>query len=135
MIDNIYNISMKKNYHREHILSKNEENKSYFKDEQEFENERNRIGGLLLLYGRDNESSGNEPYSEKLKTYSNSFIWARTLTENWYHSNKRFEDFNLRFEAKTGIKFESEKKFDKDALERRSKLLFEIVKQIWTPEI
>ncbi|GEM_PF-205827 len=135
MIDDIYNISMTKQYHREHILSKNDENKAYFKDEQEFENERNRIGGLLLLYGRDNESSGNEPYSEKLQTYSNSFIWARTLTENWYHSNKRFEDFNSRFEAKTGIKFQSEKKFDKDALERRSKLLFEIVKQIWTPEI
>lgn len=135
MIDDIYNISMTKKYHREHILSKNEENKSYFKDEQEFENERNRIGGLLLLYGRDNESSGNELYSDKLKTYSNSFIWAQTLTPNWYHSNKQFDDFNSKFEVQTGIKFEEIKKFDKDALEYRSKLLFEIVKQIWTPEI
>ncbi len=89
----------------------------------------------MLLYGRDNISSSNELYSDKLKTYSNSFIWAQTLTPNWYHSNPRFCDFNSKFEAQTGIKFEKIEKFDKDALEYRSKLLFEIVKQIWTPEI
>lgn len=129
-------VNSNKKYHIEHILSHNEENKAYFNNsDEEFESERNRLGGLLLLYGRDNESSNNELYSDKLKTYSNSFYWARTLKQEFYHSNKRVEDFNKVFKSKTGLEFKPIDNFDKEALEGRSKLLFEIVKQIWDPSI
>ena len=66
--------SNKMGYHIEHILSRNETNKNYFDTEDEFENKRNQLGGLLLLMGQDNISSGNEEYSDKLKTYSYSRV-------------------------------------------------------------
>lgn len=40
----------KTGYHIEHILSRNEQNKGYFDTEEVFENDRNRLGGLILLY-------------------------------------------------------------------------------------
>ncbi len=123
----------KTGYHIEHILSRNEENKNYFHSEDEFENERNRLGGLLLLYNKDNIVSNNEKYySGKRMTYTNGLVWGRTLIDSFYHSsNKRFIDFNNVFESETGMKFKDFEKFDINTLEYRSKLLFEIVKKIW----
>ena len=70
----------KTGFHVEHILAWNAENKTLFKgDEERFEQERNRLGGILLLKGKDNLSSNNESYSEKLKSYANSLYWNETL--------------------------------------------------------
>ncbi len=125
----------KTGYHIEHILSHNEENKSYFETEEEFENKRNRLGGLLLLFNKDNISSGNEKYEDKQKTYSNSLIWGKSLTENFYYStNKRFLEFNKELKSEMGIEFKHFEKFDKETLEYRSKLLYQIVKIIWNIE-
>jgi len=123
----------KTGYHIEHILSRNEENKKYFSSEEEFENQRNRLGGLLLLFNMDNIISNNEKYySGKRKTYNNGLIWGRTLVDSFYHSsNKRFLDFNEEFKSETKMEFKDFDKFDKETLEYRSKLLFEIVKKIW----
>ena len=59
----IYYISTKTGYktgyHIEHILSENDKNRGYFKDVEEFEDQRNLLGGLLLLKGIDNISSSN----------------------------------------------------------------------------
>lgn len=123
----------KTGYHIEHILSRNEENKKYFSSEEEFENQRNRLGGLLLLYNMDNIISNNEKYySGKRMTYTNGLVWGRTLINSFYHSsNKRFIDFNTDFKSETEIEFKDFEKFDTDTLEYRSKLLFEIVKKIW----
>jgi hypothetical protein len=53
----------------------NAENKALFDgDEKRFEQERNRVGGLLLLKGKDNISSNNEPYRKKLKSYANTLL-------------------------------------------------------------
>lgn len=124
----------KTGYHIEHILSRNEQNKGYFDTEEVFENDRNRLGGLMLLYNMDNIISNNEEYySGKRNTYSNGLIWGRTLVDNFYHtSNKRFTDFNDSFENNSGIEFKSFDIFDNTSLEQRSHLLYEIVKNIWT---
>jgi hypothetical protein len=73
-------------YHIEHILARNAESRGLFKsgdggiDEALFENERNRFGGLLLLKGQDNMSSGKERYASKLRTYTGSAPYiAQTL--------------------------------------------------------
>lgn len=126
----------KTGYHIEHILSRNEENKSYFKTEDEFENQRNRLGGLLLLYNMDNIISNNEKYyTGKRKTYNNGLVWGRTLVDDFYHSsNKRFLDFNSNFKSETGREFKELDKFDTESLEYRSELLYEIVKKIWLIE-
>lgn len=123
----------KTGYHIEHILSRNDENKQYFTSEDEFENERNRLGGLLLLFNMDNIISNNEKYySGKRQTYDNGLIWGRTLIDSFYHrTNSRFIDFNQEFKEKGEIEFKEINKFDRNALEYRSKLLYEIVNQIW----
>lgn len=123
----------KTGYHIEHILSRNEENKSYFTTEEEFENQRNRLGGLLLLYNMDNIISNNEKYySGKRKTYNNGLVWGRTLVGDFYHSsNKRFIDFNSSFKSETEKEFKEFDTFDTITLEYRSELLYEIIKKIW----
>ena len=126
----------KTGYHIEHILSRNEENKSYFNTEEEFENQRNRLGGLLLLFNMDNIISNNEKYYlGKRKTYNNGLVWGRTLVDDFYHSsNKRFIDFNSSFKLETEKEFKEFDKFDTITLEYRSELLYEIIKRIWMIE-
>lgn len=135
MVSSVQDISMKTGkvhgYHIEHIFSRNQENQSKFKNEDEFENMRNRIGGLLLLKGKNNISSGNEIYKDKLKTYSNGLKWGRTLLEDTYHANLDFERFNDEFFQKYKIKFKPIYDFDADALTYRTKLLYCISKEIW----
>jgi uncharacterized protein with ParB-like and HNH nuclease domain len=118
-------------HHVEHILSRNDENMSFFEDEEEFEQERNRLGGLLLLRGEDNEKSGPEPYSKKLKTYMNragTTNWSQSLNPDVHHNNSGLdrlkEDYNLNVKP-----YET---FDKEALHERTRLLFEMTKIIWS---
>ena len=86
---------------------------------------------MLLLKGRSNISSGNEPYSEKLETYSNGPIWGKTLCSNFYHSNPDFIEFNNEMKASHNVEFKSYDTFDIHSMEERCKLLYEIVKIIW----
>lgn len=118
-------------YHIEHILSHNETNRSYFQSDEEFEEKRNLLGGLLLLMGINNISSGNEEYEDKLKTYSNGLMWGHSLCEEFYHSNLNFTKFNEKLQKEYGVSFKPYQKFDKEALEERSKLLYQLVKIIW----
>ena len=70
MRHNLYNLVVNtgstNGFHIEHILAENEENYELFgNDEERFKSERNRLGGLLLLKGKDNISSNNETYGKK----------------------------------------------------------------------
>lgn len=117
-------------HHIEHILANddNGENLSLFDNEEEFRIQRNRLGGLVLLKGVVNESSNNELYQDKLRTYSGSgYLFAETLTKDFYKSNPEFK----KFIEKENLNFQPFDIFDKDEIESRHKLLFEIVKKIW----
>lgn len=118
-------------YHIEHVLSKNDTNKSYFSSEEEFDERRNMLGGLLLLKDRNNISSGNEEYVDKLKTYSNGLVWAHSLCGTFYHCNKDFDNFNDELLSSTGINFKSIDRFDQEALDYRTRLLYQITKLVW----
>ena len=121
----------KTGYHIEHILSHNETNKKYFDNEEEFEDKRNLLGGLLLLKGLDNISSGNEEYVDKLKTYSSGLIWGHSLCADFYHANKDFVNFNCSLKERISAEFKPFNKFDKEALSERSLLLYNLIKVIW----
>lgn len=121
----------KTGYHIEHILSENDTNRDYFASNDEFEEKRNQLGGLILLKGLDNISSGNEEYNDKLKTYGNGLVWGHTLCPDFYHANKHFDAFNLSFKSKTGYEFKPYTVFDQVALNERSRLLYELIKVIW----
>lgn len=126
--DLVQNTGWKNGFHIEHILAHNDENLALFQGDNElFERERNRLGGLLLLKGSDNQSSGNETYAQKLKSYANSLYWNETLRDDSYKSKKDFEKMIQRF----SLPFRAMNSFGHAELEERHKLLFDIVKIIW----
>ncbi|HAP68085.1 MAG TPA: hypothetical protein DCQ99_10060 [Nitrospinae bacterium] len=138
LMDNLYNYvrgtGRGNAYHIEHILAHNNESRALFKkgddaiDEEMFENERNRFGGLLLLKGQDNQSSGAETYAEKLRTYTGSAPYlAQTLVADFYKSNSAMTEF-MKY---SGLQFSAVPNFTLEALEQRSKLLYNITKKIW----
>lgn len=130
--DLVRNTGHKTGYHIEHILANNDENRHLFNnDEEYFQRERNRLGALLLLKGKDNISSGNEKFKDKLATYNNADIsnrWNRSLSDTFHHTNKEFQDFINRY----SLPFKHYNTFDSSAVEDRHALLFDMVKIIWS---
>ena len=115
-------------YHVEHILSRNEENVTWFTSEDEFEEYRDKIGALTLLKGPDNQSSGNERYQDKLITYSNiGTLWARTLCSQYGHSNTGLQHFCERRQ----IEFKQYERYDARAIKERFAILMQLIKFIW----
>ncbi|HYE21204.1 MAG TPA: DUF262 domain-containing protein [Tepidisphaeraceae bacterium] len=115
-------------FHIEHIFARNDANRAMFEmDEERFEQERNRLGAVLLMKGRDNQSSGNELFADKLKSYANTLLWNETLRADSYKSKLDFKSF-----AKSGgLAFKPLEQFGPDELEERHRLLFELCKLIW----
>lgn len=129
LYDLVQNTGWKNGFHIEHILSYNDDNYQLFNNDEElFERERNRLGGLLLLKGADNISSNNESYKRKLKSYSNTLYWNETLREDSYKSKLDFTSMIKRY----ALTFRPMDVFGPEELEERHKLLFEMVKIIWS---
>ena len=115
-------------FHVEHILSRNDENLALFgNDEEKFEQERNRLGGILLLKGKDNISSSNESYTEKLKSYANTLYWNETLRADSYKA--KLDMTTLCREYTLDLKPLDH--FGPDELEDRHRLLFAVIEIIW----
>ncbi len=126
--DLVANTGSVNGFHIEHILSSNDENLELFNDDEEkFEYERNRLGGLLLLKGKDNISSNNEYYESKLRSYANTLYWNETLREDTYKSKLDFSSmintYNLQFRPLAT--------FGPDEVEERHRLLYDMVWEIW----
>lgn len=120
----------KTGFHIEHILSRNDENLKLFNDDEDiFEQERNRLGGILLLKGKDNISSSNEPYSEKLKSYDNTLYWNETLRDDFYKSKLDLRDLKKKYTLDELDPIND--KFGPAELENRQRLLFKIIENIW----
>lgn len=115
-------------FHIEHIITNHEDNLKLFADEEEFNEQRNRLGGLLLLKGKDNQSSGDELYSEKLKTYNViGTYYARTLLPDMYHKKVTF----AKFIADEKLNFKPYPTYGKNEIEERHLLLYDLTKRIW----
>lgn len=115
-------------FHIEHILSYNDENLALFNDDEElFDRERNRLGGLLLLKGLDNISSSNESFKKKLKSYANTLYWNETLRSDTYKSKLDFDRMIQEYK----LDFKPYESFGVEELEERHKLLFDMVRIIW----
>ena len=128
LYDLVANTGSVNGFHIEHILAQNEENKNNFNDDEElFERERNRLGDLLLLKGKDNISSNNETYANKLKSYANTLYWNETLREDTYKSKLDFTKMIDKYK----LSFRPINEFGPTELEERHKLLFDMAKNIW----
>lgn len=126
--DLVRNSGEKYGYHIEHILAVNDENRAIFGyDEEKFFQQRNRLGGLVMLKGRDNSASSNEPYQNKLKTYQHGTLMAQSLIPDFHHKNTGLFDL-IR---KSGLEFRPIEEFTAEDVEERQLLYFEMAKRIW----
>lgn len=132
MRHNIYDLVKKtgsvNGFHIEHIIADNEENHHLFKDDPEFfQSQRNRLGGLLLLKGKDNISSNSETFDKKLESYANTLYWNESLREDSYKAKLDFREMIEKY----NLNFRPLNTFGPDELDERHKLLFNIAKIIW----
>ena len=126
--DLVKNTGTVNGFHIEHILSRNDENLEFYNEDQDaFEIDRNRLGAILLLKGKDNISSGNELFEYKLKSYANTLHWNETLREDSYKSKKDF----LAFMTEKDLPFEPYNQFGRDQVEARQHLLFNLASELW----
>lgn len=120
----------KNRYEVEHIwANKPDRFKSEFPNEHDFEEHRNRIGGLLLLPKAFNASYGDLPYEDKLEKYFGQNVLAQSLHPKCYDHNPRF----LEFIKMSGLPFEPCPQFRKGELEKHQLLYKRLASQIWDP--
>ena len=118
----------KTGFHIEHILAYNNENVELFNgDEERFEQERNRLGAILLLKGKDNISSNNETYADKLRSYANTQYWNETLRADSYKSKLDMTKLKKKYD----LDLEPIEIFGPEQIEQRQQLLFKIAEIIW----
>ena len=119
-----------KAYEVEHIWADHPEwHTDEFDHPSDFEDYRNRIGGLLLLPKSFNASYGDLPYAKKRKHYLKQNLLAQTLHEDAYQNNPGLK----RFLKDTGLKFEAHPDFKKSDLDKRSALYLKLAERIWDP--
>lgn len=121
----------RKGYEIEHIWADHpERHKDEFGHPSEFQEYRNRIGGLLLLPKSFNASYGDLPYAEKRKHYAGQNLLAKSLHESAYDHNPGFK----RFITESGLPFRAHAEFRKADLDARQALYQQLAERIWSPE-
>ncbi|MBN2560401.1 MAG: DUF262 domain-containing protein [Phycisphaerae bacterium] len=122
--------SGKKGYEIEHIWADHfERHKDEFSHPNDFQEYRNRIGGLLLLPKSFNASYGDLPYPEKREHYVKQNLLAQTLHEKAYERNPGF----LALVKESGLPFRPHPEFKKADLDTRQVLYRRLAEEIWDP--
>lgn len=115
----------------EHIWADHpERHTDEFTHPSDFQEYRNRIGGLLLLPKSFNASYGDLPYAEKREHYDSQNLLARSLQEKAYEHNPGFR----RFIAESGLPFRAHAEFRPGDLDARQDLYRRLAERIWAPE-
>ena len=118
-------------YEIEHIWADRYDRfKDEFSQQNDFDNFRNNIGGLLLLPKKINASLSDKTYEEKLPHYIKENCLAQSLHESFYLSNPGF----LQTVQKFNLLFQPHSNFTQANLEKRSKLYCHLAKLIWSPK-
>ena len=117
-----------KTYDIEHIVAdKYSLYGSDYKDEEEFESYRNRIGDLILLCFDKNRSLQDDPAGEKIeKAYIQDNSVARSLNPHFYENNPSFGRLQNNF----GI--HSYAGMEKSDIEERSMVYQRMAEAIWS---
>jgi uncharacterized protein with ParB-like and HNH nuclease domain len=120
----------KDGYEVEHIWADHwEQHKDEFTHEADFDEYRNRLGGLLLLPKTFNASYGDWPYARKLPRYIEHNLLAQSLNPEAYDRNPPLTKL-----IQAGLPFTGHKEFKKADIETRQKLYVTIAKQVWNPD-
>ncbi|MDE0269550.1 MAG: DUF262 domain-containing protein [Acidimicrobiaceae bacterium] len=115
----------------EHIWANHYDRHAHeFESEHDFQQHRNKIGGLLLLPKNFNASYRDMPYGEKVEHYNSQNPLARSLHPMAYKNNPAFQrlcdDHSLAFKP-----YPSE--FTKEDIDERQELYRDLAKVIWNP--
>ena len=105
--------------------------KEWYSQPSDFETERNRLGGLVLLQRGVNQSLGDAPYEAKRNAYvSNSEnLLARSLHPLAYQNNPSFRSLLER----TGLHFRHYDTFGPEAQADRQELYIRLAEWVWNP--
>jgi hypothetical protein len=119
----------KKNYEVEHIWANHyERHQEEFSHPTDFQDHRNRIGGLLLLPKTFNASYGDLTYEEKLPHYLGQNLLARSLHPDSYSHNPGF----LKYMAHSQLPFAPYNEFNRAQLDERQMLYRKLAEQVWS---
>ena len=115
----------------EHIWS-NDYNpyKTEFQSEQEFQDWRSGIAGLLLLPADVNRSYQDKPFEHKASHYAQQNLYAASLTLSAYQQQPQFKAF---YQEK-GLPFKPYEHFGRAEQKERRELVLALVHRIWSPE-
>lgn len=119
--------------HLEHILTQHPRNKALFTtggvfDEAAFQATRNKLGMVLLLKDRQNISSNDDLFKDKVDDYETSnLIWNELLVGHFSSSDLRRLPETLRLAPITPLN----DCFPLDKVEDRQRAVFEAVKLVW----
>jgi len=116
----------------EHIWANHPEDFSeHFKHPSDFEEARNRLGGLLLLQRGLNQSLGDARYETKRDAYlgHSQNLLARSLHPGAYQNNPAFK----KLIADTGLAFHDCGTFGPDEQAERQELYLRLAEWVWNP--
>ncbi len=116
----------------EHIWpNKYERFSEWFHHQREFEVERGRLGGLVLLQRGPNQALGDKPYEAKRDAYMahGESMLTRSLHPLAYQSNPSFRNFIERKE----LPFKAYEQFDQQAQKERQELYLRLAEWVWNP--
>lgn len=115
----------------EHIWSNNfGDHKDEFDQKEEFEAYRNRLGSLILVPNRLNQSYGTDSYENKLRNYFGQNLLAKTLSVDCYSKNPPF----IQYINESKLPFKPHEHFKKNDIEERQNLYQKICESIWNSQ-
>jgi len=121
----------RKGYEIEHVWANHpERHTDEFSHPSDFQEYRNRVGGLLLLPKSFNASYGDLPYAEKREHYLGQNLLARSLHAQAYDHNPGFKQLI----ATSGLPFQAHAGFKKADLDARQVLYQKLAERIWNPD-
>jgi hypothetical protein len=126
---NYYHKSTGKPFEIEHIWSNHfVEYTDEFEQQNDFEDYRNRLGGLVLLPRGTNQSYGGKSYAIKKNHYIKENLLVKSLCPLAYENNPNFK----RLMDEQNLPFEPHDEFNKSDLEKRQTLYQTLCERIWT---
>jgi uncharacterized protein with ParB-like and HNH nuclease domain len=120
----------KKAYEIEHLWADHLDQHTEFTHEADFDEYRNRIGGLLLLPKSFNASYGDLPYEKKLSHYFGQNLLAKSFHPRAYNHNPGF----AKFVKQSGLPFEFHRHFKKKDFDNRQALYTQLAEWVWSPD-
>ena len=98
--------------------------------QQEFDELRNRVGGLLLLPADVNRSYQDKSFQDKSPHYAKQNLYAASLTGSTYEHQPKFDNFRTN----RGLLFKPYLKFGKAEQLERTLLITQMANMIWSHE-